>query len=86
MTPSSRITSARVMVNIKQGIKSKPETIFDQKAAPHNIDSIPKCIGLLENRNIPSVIRLVLVAGFNGLIEVWSRRNSRTVKVKNNGA
>ena len=86
MTPSSRITSARVMVNIKQGIKSKPETIFDQKAASHNIDSIPKCIGLLENRNIPSVVRLFLVAGFNGLIEVWSRRNSRTVKVKNNGA
>tara|TARA_B100001093_G_scaffold303805_1_gene289713 strand:- start:677 stop:937 length:261 start_codon:yes stop_codon:yes gene_type:complete len=86
MTPSSRIISARVMVNIKHGIKGKLETIFDQKAAPHNIDSIPKCIGFRENRNIPSVVRLVLAPGFNGLMEVWSRRNSRTVKVKNNGA
>ena len=86
ITPPSGIISARVMVNIKHGIKSKPETIFDQRPAPHNTDSIPKYIRFRENRNIPSVVRLVLAPGFNGLMEVWSRRNSRTVKVKDNGA
>ena len=86
MTFSSGIISARVMVNIKHGIKSKPETILDQKAAPHNIDSIPNHIRLRENRSLPSVVRLVLAPRFDGLMEVRGRRKSRTVKVKNNGA